>query len=120
MKAMLQSTKGIDHDKEEREHAESQPEQPAGPKTAEIPDFALIPKEDLIKALDINPRLDSQQKKKVQDVLIRNHLAFSLDGRIGKYEGIQYEIRLTPDTQPVPRLPYHPSPAKPQVINAHL
>src|SRR5260221_2620639 len=120
MKAMLQSTKGIDPDKEEREHAESQPEQPAGPKTAEIPDFALIPKEDLIKALDINPRLDSQQKKKVQDVLIRNHLAFSLDGRIGKYEEIQYEIRLTPDATPVSLPPYHASPEKRQAIDAQL
>ena len=120
-KAILQTFKrspGNEH--EELEHAEKQPEQPPGPKTAEVPEFDFIPREQLISALDINPKLDPQQRKQVEKILIKNHQAFSLDGRIGKYTDIQYEIKLDPQAKPISLAPYHASPEKRDVIDKQL
>jgi len=89
-----------EENKEELEHTENQPEQPSGPKMAEVPEFEDIP-EELSSSLDINPKLNPNQRKQLEKVLIKNHVAFSLDRRIGKYEGIQYEIKLEEDAKPV-------------------
>ena len=51
----MQSFKSSPGENKEQQHTESQPEQPIGPKTAEVPEFEDIPKEALIAALDINP-----------------------------------------------------------------
>jgi len=109
-----------DQTKEEQEFAETQLEQPAGPKTAEVPEFEDIPKEQLITSLDINPRLTKDQRAKLDKILMANHRAFSLDGRIGKYEGIQYEINLLPDATPVSLPPYSASPEKREAIDKQL
>ena len=90
MRSMKQQC--TEYSSEEAKYAEDQPDQPSGPKTAEVPEFEDIPKNQLIEALDINPKLDKGQRNKLDKVLKSNHQAFSLDGRIGKYEGIQYEI----------------------------
>jgi len=121
-KAVMRSFKktGNDQTKEEREYAENQPESPPGPKTAEPPEFEDIPKEQLISALDINPKLTREQKAKLSKILTINHQAFSLDGRIGKYEGINYEIKLEPDASPVSLPPYSASPEKREAIDKQL
>ena len=119
-KAVMQSFKRPSEEKEEQQHAEQQTEQPIGPKTAEVPEFEDIPRESLITSLDINPRLDQRQRKALEKVLVKNHLAFSLDGRIGKYEKLQYEIRLKEDAKPISLAPYHASPEKREAINKQL
>ena len=120
-KAVLNAFRKVSKEtKEEEEHAEAQPEQPPGPKTAEVPEFEHIPREELISALDINPRLDSKQKKQLEKVLTRNYQAFSLDGRIGKYEGIQYNIKLVEGATPVSLPPYTASPEKREAIDKQL
>ena len=90
MKSMKQQC--LEHTTKETKYAEEQPDQPPGPKTAEVPEFEDIPKSQLIESLDINPKLDKNQRYRLEKILKTNHQAFSLDGRIGKYEGIQYEI----------------------------
>ena len=120
-KSVLQKfKKSMGDDKTEEEHAEAYKEWSPGPKTAEVPEFELIPKEQLISALDINEKLTSAQKKALEKILVKNQLAFSLDGRIGKYQGIKYEIRLNSDAQPVSLPPYHASPEKREAIDKQL
>ncbi len=106
--------------KEERDHAEKQEEQPSGPKTAEVPEFEDIPKELLISSLDINSKLTKDQRSKLEKILTINHRAFSLDGRIGKYEGIKYEIRVEPGATPISLPPYSASPEKRKAIDKQL
>src|SRR5258706_2350542 len=103
--------------KEEREHAEKQEEQLSGPKTAEVPEFEDIPKELLTSSLDINAKLTKDQRSKLEKILTMNHRAFSLDGRIGKYEGIKYEIRVEPGAPPISLPPYSASPEKREAID---
>ena len=51
---------------------------------------------------------------------MKNHLAFSLDGRISKYSDIKYSIKLVDNATPVSLPPYHASPEKRQVIDKQL
>jgi deoxyuridine 5'-triphosphate nucleotidohydrolase len=106
--------------KEEKDYAENQGELPVGPKTAEVPEFEDIPREQLISALDINPKLSRDQKSKLEKVLNSNHKAFSLDGRIGKYEGIKYEIKVQDGATPISLPPYSASPDKREAIDKQL
>ena len=55
MKAYWKDPEG--QTKEEMEYAERQPDQPSGPKTAEVLEFEDIPRDQLISALDINSKL---------------------------------------------------------------
>ena len=119
-KAAMHSFKRPSEEKEEQQHAEKQVEQPIRPKTAEVPEFEDIPKESLISTLDINPRLDRKQRKALEKVLIKNHLAFSLDGRIRKYKKLKYEIKLKEDAKPISLPPYHASPEKREAIDKQL
>jgi len=106
--------------KEEREHAEKQEEQPSGPKTAEVPEFEDIPKELLTSSLDINAKLTKDQRSKLEKILTINHRAFSLDGRIGKYEDIKYKIRVEPGATPISLPPYSASLEKREAIDKQL
>ena len=118
MKAYRKEPEG--QTREEKEYAGKQPNQPSGPKTAEVPEFEDIPKELLISSLDINSKLTKEQKSKIEKVLTNNYRAFSLDGRIGKYEGIQYEIRTQPGATPISLPPYSASPEKREAIDKQL
>ena len=118
MKAYRKDPEG--QTKEEREYAERQPDQPSGLKTAEVPEFEDIPRDQLITALDINSKLTHEQRSKIEKILIQNHQAFSLDGRIGRYEGIQYEIKVEPGAAPVSLAPYSASPEKREAIDKQL
>ena len=55
MKAYQKDPEG--QTKEDMEYAERQPDQPSGPKTAEVLEFEDIPREQLISVLDINSKL---------------------------------------------------------------
>ena len=97
-----------------------QPDQPSGPKTVEVPEFEDILRDQLILALDINSKLTHSQKSKIEKILTQNHQAFSLDRRIGRYEGIQYEIKVQPGAAPVLLAPYSASPEKREAIDKQL
>ena len=43
-----------------------------------------------------------------------------MDGRIGKYEGIKYEIRVKPEATPISLPPYAASPEKREAIDKQL
>ena len=118
MKAYRKEPEG--QTQEERKYTEKQPDQPSGPKTAEVPEFEDIPRELLISSLDINSKLTKEQKSKIEKVLTDNHRAFSLDGRIGRYEGIQYEIEVQPGATLISLPPYSASPEKREAINKQL
>jgi len=48
-----------------------------GPKVAELPED-FVDSKRLIKELDINPELPDVQRKKLQDVIVKNQRAFGL------------------------------------------
>ena len=118
MKAYWKDPEG--QTKEEMEYAERQPDQPSGPKTAEVPEFEDILRDQLISALDINSKLTCNQRSKIEKILMQNHQAFSLDRRIGRCEGIQYEIKVEPGAAPVSLAPYSASPEKREAIDKQL
>jgi hypothetical protein len=105
---------------QEQEYEDSLPDLPSGPKTAEVPEIQDIPKEELLSSLDFNPRLTSNQRKRLEHVILKNHLAFSLDGRIRKYSNIKYSIKLVDEATPVSLPPYHASPEKREAIDKQL
>ena len=49
-----------------------------GPKVAELSDD-LVDSKRLIETLDINPKLPVVERDRIQEVIIKNHWAFSLD-----------------------------------------
>jgi hypothetical protein len=56
-----------------------------GPKTAEVPqDF--IPGDRLLQEVDISPDITLEQRKRLEEVILRNKAAFGIDGRLGNYE----------------------------------
>jgi len=67
---------------------------PNSPKTAKLPPMEDVLAKDLLTTLDFNLKLTSNQKSKLEQVILENPRAFSIDGRIGRYEGIQYPIHL--------------------------
>jgi len=93
---------------------------PNGPKTAKLPPMEDLLAKDLLTTLDFNPKLNSDQKSRLEKVILENTRAFSIDGRIGRYEGIQYPIHLKEDAQLVSLAPYHTSPEKREAIDKQL
>ena len=93
---------------------------PNSPKTAELPPMDDTLAKDLLITLDFNPKLTSDQRSKLEKVILANSRAFSIDGRIGRYEGIQYPIHLKEGAQPVSLPPYHASPEKREAIDKQL
>ena len=104
----------------EQAYQDEQPDIPVGPKTAEVPEFEDIASKELVSSIDFNPKLSLAQRAKLEKIVMKNSRAFSLDGKIGKYSGIQYPIKLVPDAQPVSLAPYHASPEKREAIDKQL
>jgi deoxyuridine 5'-triphosphate nucleotidohydrolase len=105
---------------EEQIYQDQQPDLDHGPKLAEVPDPTSILSSELTQVLDFNPRLSNPQKSRLIRVILRNHKAFSLDGRIGEYTDIKYSIKLKPEAIPVSMAPYHASPEKREDIDKQL
>ena len=93
---------------------------PNSPKTAELPPMEDTLSKDLLITLDFNPKLTSDQKSRLEKVILENSKAFSIDRRIGRYEGIQYPIHLKEGAQPVSLAPYHALPEKREAIDKQL
>ena len=118
--SILQKVKEDKPEPKEQDYEDSLPDLPSGPKTAEVPEIQDIPTKELLSSLDFNPRLSPSQKKALEKVILKNHGAFSLDGRIGHYSNIKYEIKLTEGATPVSLPPYHASPEKRDAIDKQL
>jgi len=93
----------------------SEPPLEGCPKVTELPgDF--VDSRRLIKELDINPELPDSQRKKLQDVIVRNQRAFGLDDHLGHLD-VKVQIPLKPEVKEVSLPPFHSSPANRKVIN---
>ena len=65
----------------EKEDVYSEAPVEGGPKVAELLED-LVDSKRLIKALNINPELPTVERDRIQEVIIKNHRAFSLDDRL--------------------------------------
>jgi hypothetical protein len=100
------------------EHPLSKPPLEGGPKIAELPkDF--VDSKRLIKELDINPELPDVQRKKLQDVIVKNKRAFGLDDQLGHLD-VKVQIPLKPEAKEVSLPPFHASPANREVIDKQM
>lgn len=59
---------------------ESAVEIEGGPKTSEVPDPDVVPKEELLKVVDLPEHLSSEQRSQLEAVITRREKAFGLDG----------------------------------------
>ena len=58
---------------------------PNGPKTAEILPMEDVLARDLLTTLDFNPKLTSNQKSKLEQVIFENSRAFSIKKMLNQY-----------------------------------
>jgi len=89
-----------------------------GPKVAELPED-FVDSKRLIEELDINPELPDVQRKKLQDVIVKNQRAFGLDDRLGHLD-VKVRIPLKPEAKEVSLPPFHASPANQEVIDKQM
>lgn len=59
------------------------------------------------------------QRRQIEAVIIKNRLAFGLDGRLGNFEG-RIDIPMKPGSQPVSLPPFPVSPANREVIDKQM
>jgi hypothetical protein len=96
----------------------SEPPLQGGPKVAELPED-FVDSKRLIEELDINPELPDVQRKKLQDVIVKNQRAFGLDDRLGHLD-VKVQIPLKPEAKEVSLPPFHASPANREVIDKQM
>ncbi|EEB98497.1 hypothetical protein MPER_01979, partial [Moniliophthora perniciosa FA553] len=85
-----------------------------GPKTAEV-GIEEVPFSRLLEEVHISPDLTLDQRKAVENVILNNHTAFSLDGRLGNYAS-HVDIPMKPNAQPVSLPPFQQSPGNRDVL----
>ncbi|THU80372.1 hypothetical protein K435DRAFT_556983, partial [Dendrothele bispora CBS 962.96] len=85
-----------------------------GPKTSEV-SIEAVKSTHLLTEVSISPDLTLDQRKRLEDVISRNSVAFGLDGRLGHHDG-KVDISLKAGSQPVSLPPFPASPANRQVI----
>ncbi len=89
-----------------------------GPKTAETaPDF--IAATTMLSNLDMSPDLSPENRQRLETIVLRNKLAFGLDGKLGIHDA-RVEVRLKPNSQPVSLPPFPVSPANREVMNKQI
>ena len=96
----------------EQQYQNQQPDVSFGPKLAEVPVYEDISSQELLSSLDFNPKLLKTERSCLEQVILWNSKAFSLNGHIGSYLDIKYSIKLKDDTELISMLPYHASPEK--------
>jgi hypothetical protein len=117
---ILQDRKDEDNPSEEQKYQDRQFDLPNRLKLAVVLDDKDIPSVKLLSSLDFNPQLLTPQKRQLEEVILRNHKAFSIDGQIGEYSDIKYRINLQENAIPISLPPYHASPAKCMDINKQI
>ena len=109
---ILQSREHEDQLSTEQQYQNQQPDVWFGPKLVEVPVYEDISSQELLSSLDFNPKLLKTERNHLEQVVLWNSKAFSLDGRIGLYLDIKYSIKLKDDAEPISMPPYHASPEK--------
>jgi hypothetical protein len=89
-----------------------------GPKTSEVPEES-IPGNKLLSEVDISRDLTVTQRRELEAMILRNQLAFGIDGRLGNYEG-KIDIPMKPGSEPVSLPPFPVSPANREVIDKQM
>ncbi|KAJ7133116.1 hypothetical protein C8R44DRAFT_870553 [Mycena epipterygia] len=89
-----------------------------GPKTSEAPPED-IPREKLLSEVDFSPDLTEDQRQQLEEVVLKHHTAFGLDGRLGNFAA-QVDITMKPNSDPVSLPPFHASPANREVIDKQM
>jgi hypothetical protein len=89
-----------------------------GPKTAEV-HVEDISSDRLLDEISISPDLSEQQRRHLEEVLLRNAGAFGLDGKLGNFDA-KVDIKLKPGSQPVSLPPFPTSPANREVIDTQM
>ncbi|KAJ7630155.1 hypothetical protein B0H17DRAFT_962475, partial [Mycena rosella] len=93
-----------------------------GPKISEVPDEFISGERLLARGfgpVDISPDISDAQRTALEEIILRNKLAFGVDGRLGNYEG-QVEISMKPGAEPVSLPPFPVSPANREVIDKQM
>nr|GAT59874.1 TY3B-TY3B protein [Mycena chlorophos] len=89
-----------------------------GPKTAEPP-ADTVPTERLLKEVDFSPHITVEQRKQLEEVVLKHSQAFGLDGRLGNYP-IEVDIPMKPGAEPVSLPPFPVSPVNREVIDQQM
>ena len=89
-----------------------------GPKVAELSED-LVDSKRLIEVLNINPELPAVERNRIQEVIIENHQAFSLDDCLGHLDHAIH-IPLKPGAKEFFLPPFHASPANREVIDKQM
>ncbi len=79
----------------------------------------MSPSSRIIESLDICVDLTLQDRQRVEEVILKNQLAFGLDGRLGTHDA-RVEIQLQLDAKPISLLPFPVSPANREVMNQQI
>ncbi|KZT31935.1 hypothetical protein SISSUDRAFT_964144, partial [Sistotremastrum suecicum HHB10207 ss-3] len=87
---------------------------PDGPKGAQPPDDP-VPSSQLLKEVDFAPDLSPDQRKQLEDVVLKHQKAFGLDNRLGEFDA-NVTIKLKPNSKPISIPPYSTSPKNKEVI----
>ena len=117
---ILRSKEHEDQLSTEQQYQNQQPDVSFGPKLVEVPVYEDISSQELLSSLDFNPKLSKTERNCLEQVILRNSKAFSLDGCIGLYLDIKYSIKLKDDAEPILMPPYHASPEKRADINKQI
>ncbi|KAF9001219.1 hypothetical protein BDZ89DRAFT_919635, partial [Hymenopellis radicata] len=85
-----------------------------GPKTAET-EPEPTSSQEFLTAVDVSANLDPEQRRQLEQVLLRNKDTFGLDGRLGNHDA-QVEIRMKPGAEPISLPPFSASPLNREVM----
>ena len=85
----------------------------------------MVPKPDpvleanLLSQVNFSPDLTPEQRKELEEVVLKNKEAFGLDGRLGHYDA-KVKIPLRPDAKEVSLPPFPVSPEKRAAIDKQM
>ena len=102
----------------EKEDIYSEAPVEGGPKVTELLED-LVDSKRLIETLNINPELPAVERDRIQEVIIKNHQAFSLDDHLGHLDHAIH-IPLKPGAKEISLPPFHASPANREVIDKQM
>lgn len=90
------------------------------PKTAETPEDP-VPSDQLLQEVHFSEELTPEQRSALEEVVLKNNLAFGLDGRSGNYNQMKVEVPLIPGAKPVYLPPFGAaSPEKREAIDKQM
>src|SRR5256714_8018760 len=90
-----------------------------GTKNSELPDYEHIPKDQLLSELDFDKNLTDEQLKALHEVILKNHKAFGLDGRLGTFSA-KVNIQLKEGAKEISLAPSSASPANREIIDKQI